>query len=181
MLKEANKQAPVFTEDKILPLTSERKPSGLLDFSLFVVVFLLVIFIIALSVFSLVAQYANYGKGISAALAQPERLDHAIVLTYSRAWDFAVVKTSSLFLAFLLIFSGALYILRVIENKLSLSIDGTTRSGNLETSSPGLAMITLGVLLVVVTILNKSSVEYTVPTSLEQSTIQESNLEKSEN
>ena len=105
-------------------------------------------------------QYMNYRDGIKFALSDPKYMDHASVLTYSRAWDFAVVKTSALFLSFLLIFTGALYVLRAGETNFELKAENADLKGSLSLSSPGLIMITLGVLLVAYVLSNKTYVEY---------------------
>ena len=60
-------------------------------------------------------QYVNYQEGIRVALEGSVGADHASILTYARAWDFAVVKTSGLFVSFVLVFTGALYVLRAGE------------------------------------------------------------------
>jgi uncharacterized membrane protein YadS len=86
--------------------------SGLLDRGLFIVVAATLLFTITLLTFSLVFQYENYSKGIAAALSGAAVEDDAAILAYARGWDFAVAKTASIFLAFSLVFVGALYVLR---------------------------------------------------------------------
>ena len=46
-------------------------------------------------------------------------VDHAAVITYARALGAAFIKTSSLFLGFILIFTGTLYVLRTAEASFS--------------------------------------------------------------
>jgi hypothetical protein len=99
--------------------------------------------------------------GIQKALDSP-RIDHAVVLTYSRSWDFAVVKTSSIFLGFSLILIGALYVLRVAESRFSMSVESNGTKGSLESRSPGLIMLVLGVVLVALVLYSKSTVELVV-------------------
>jgi hypothetical protein len=113
-----------------------------------------------LCVANLLFQGHNYYTGINSALSVPNAIDHTIVLTYSRAWDFAVQKTSSLFLGFTLVFIGALYVLRIADARFALSAEGPSVKGSLETSSPGLVMITLGVLLIGFVIYNQSVIDY---------------------
>jgi hypothetical protein len=134
-----------------------------LNAPLFVVVSFVLAFLILLLGFSLYFQYKNYSLGIGTALATPSRLDHSVVLAYARAWDFAVVKTSSIFLSFTMIFVGSLYVLRVAGTGFGLTIEGLATKGSLETSSPGLVMITLGVVLVIAVIYAKSLVSYNPP------------------
>ncbi len=139
------------------------KTSRFLDLSLFIVNTIFVVCIVSLSIFSLFAQYTNYGGGINSAL---EEENHALVLIYSGAWDFAVVKTSSLFLAFLLVFSGSLYILKTADKKFSFFTDDMARAGQFEISFPGLAMILLGVLLIALTLFYGPTVDYSVPVTV---------------
>lgn len=130
-----------------------------LTLGIFAVVCLVLCVLTTLLGASLYFQYGNYAAGINAALAG-HKADHNSVITYSRAWDFAVVKTSSLFLSFTLIFVGALYVLRVSETRYGLNIEGGKVKGSLETSSPGLVMITLGVTLTALAMYSKSLVDY---------------------
>jgi hypothetical protein len=130
-----------------------------LTLAIFVVVCLILLCLIGLLGFSLYFQHNNYSNGVLAAL-RGQRSDHNSIITYSRAWDFAVVKTSSLFLAFMLIFVGALYVLRVSESRYGFTLEGKEVKGSLETSSPGLVMVTLGVVLVGLVIYSKSLVDY---------------------
>ncbi|HXU36934.1 MAG TPA: hypothetical protein VN937_11275 [Blastocatellia bacterium] len=148
-----------------------------LDQSLFVIVTLMLVFTAVLLSVNLIFQHENYSAGISAALKDSVNPNHAIILTYSRAWDFAVVKISSIFLAFCLILIGALYVLRVALASYSLSVEGANAKGALETGSPGLVMLTLGVVLMGIILLSSSNVAYTDPgvpaTIAEPKTIQE--------
>ena len=136
-----------------------RTEAGWLTIALFVVVCMILASLAGLLGASLIFQHDNYSRGIAAALSSITK-DHNSVITYSRAWDFAVVKTSALFLAFTLIFVGALYVLRVAETRYALSMEGQRVKGSLETSSPGLVMLTLGVILVGLVLYSKSTVEY---------------------
>ncbi len=137
-----------------------RSFSNSLDVAIFAAVAVVLLSLIALLATNLAFQYFNYRDGITFALADPKVIDHAIVLTYSRAWDFAVAKTSALFLAFLLVFTGALYVLRSAEVRFEASADKGGFKGNLSVSSPGLIMVILGVFLVAFVLSNKTMVEY---------------------
>lgn len=131
-----------------------------LDVAIFAAVAVILLALLVLLAFNLIFQYLNYRDGVRFALADPKYIDHASVLTYSRAWDFAVVKTSALFLSFLLIFTGALYVLRVGETNFELSAEKADFRGSLSLSSPGLIMVTLGVFLTAYVLSNKTYVEY---------------------
>jgi hypothetical protein len=130
-----------------------------LDARLFAVVSLILGLLSVLCVGGLFVQVRTYNNLVNDALAA-KPVDPSAVLSYARALDAAIIKTSGLFLGYLLVFTGALYVLRIATSHYRLNIKSGRHSGNLQTSSPGLVMLTLGVLLLVVTILNKTSVEY---------------------
>ena len=117
-------------------------------------------FQLALLIGNLWFQFHNYATGIRMAEKAGATADIvSLVLVYSRAWDFAVTKTSALFLGFMVIYLGALYVLRSADTSYELSINQGAQSGaTLKSSSPGLVMITLGALLVALVISNRSEV-----------------------
>ena len=131
-----------------------------LDNTLLIVVILMVIFIIATLGTSLFFQHINYDKGIE--LAENSNLvDHLAILSYVRAWDFAVIKTTTLLLGFILIFIGALYILRAVEVAYSLKANSSENIKlDFSTTSPGLVLSTLGVVIIIILLLNKSTISY---------------------
>ncbi len=129
-----------------------------LDVAIFSAAAVVLLALLVLLAFNLLFQYLNYRDGVRFALANPKYIDHASVLTYSRAWDFAVVKSSAL--SFLSIFTGALYVLRVGETNFELSAEKADFKGSLSLSSPGLIMVTLGVFLTAYVLSNKTYVEY---------------------
>src|SRR5260370_4048559 len=107
-----------------------------LDRRLFVIVCIVLGVLIALMAASLVFQWQNYHAGIASALA-PQTYDHAAVLAYSAALDSAFVKISGLFLGFLLVLIGALYVLRRASTDYKLTIEGGEGTqGALATTSP---------------------------------------------
>jgi hypothetical protein len=113
---------------------------------------------------SLAAQYMTYKTIIEHALAG-QSVDVGGMLALARAWDFAIVKTSSLFMAFCLVFVGGAHVLRAGEAvfKLRLRQSGTGQ-GAFESSSPGLVMVCLGVALVVAVLYARTWVQYERPT-----------------
>ena len=113
-----------------------------LDKAIFIVMSIVLLVLIVCMTSNLRFQYRNYEKGIEAAreTTDPHRVDHAALLSYSRAWDFAVVETSALFLSYLLMFTGAIYVLRVSKSDFQLSAEKGDFKGHLTTSSPGLVM-----------------------------------------
>lgn len=133
--------------------------SASLDKFLFLVVAVLLLFTIVLLTANLVFQQRNYNAAIFAALGSTE-IDHSAVIAYARAWNFAVAEISSIFLAFCLIMVGALYVLRAATASYSFTVANKAQKSSLETGSPGLVMITLGVVLMAVVMLSPSKVDY---------------------
>jgi hypothetical protein len=138
-----------------------------LDGRLFFVVSIMIGVLTLLFVGGLAAQWQSYHAGIQAALSQPAP-DHAAVIAYSRALGAAIMKTSALFLGYLLSFIGALYVLRSATAAYQLHVAGSGHSGHLQTSSPGLVIITLGVVLIAIAIFARTDVSYTAPASDDQ-------------
>jgi cytochrome c biogenesis factor len=133
-----------------------------LDKRLFVIVGVILVLLAVLFVAALLEVRGTYSQGMRKALAASP-IRHEAVLAYARSLDEAFVKISALFLGFLLVFTGALYVLRIATTHYRLSIKTGQASGNLQTSSPGLVIISLGILLIIVTILTKSTLEYKDP------------------
>jgi uncharacterized membrane protein len=112
-----------------------------------------------LLIYSLTTQWAHYYQGMNVALSGPV-VDHSAALTYARASDAAGIKLTATFLGFLLIFTGALYVLRHAKTEYQAGASKGDMSANLRTSSPGLVVVTLGVVLVGLAILTKPDVGY---------------------
>jgi hypothetical protein len=108
----------------------------------------------------LVSQISNY-NALLGGVTVAGRAQDALVLTLSRSLDAAVIKTCSIFVAFLLIFLGGVYSMTVARATYKLSVGGTVAKGVLETASPGLVMLTLGAALVWVTVSKEHVINYT--------------------
>lgn len=134
---------------------------------LFTIVTLLLAFQLALLVGNLWFQLRNYTAGIALAQQSGATADAvSLILIYSRAWDFAVTKTSALFLGFMVIYTGALYVLRSADTAYEISLtQGAQLGATLKSSSPGLAMIALGSGLVALVLHNKSEVGFQISAS----------------
>lgn len=92
--------------------------------------------------------------------------NNAAILAFSRAKDFANMKLASTLLGFLLVFVGALYLLKVFNLSYNASYESdAVGKVSLQTTSPGLVMITLGVAVIFVALLAKNVIDYTVPSS----------------
>ena len=132
----------------IKSLSANRKQ----DVAIFLIVVVLLVVIVSLFVANLWFQYDNYREGIRIALEDPAGPDHGSVVAYARSWDFAVVKTSGLFMSLLLAFTGVLYVLRAGEAAFQLEAEHSEFKGTLSTSSPGLVMVAAAVVLASVVI-----------------------------
>ncbi|MFO0574524.1 MAG: hypothetical protein U1A78_11030 [Polyangia bacterium] len=135
---------------------------------------LLLAFQLVLLVGNLWFQLRNYTTGIALAEQSGATSDAvSLILIYSRAWDFAVTKTSALFLGFMVIYTGALYVLRSADTAYEISLtQGAQLGATLKSSSPGLAMIGLGSALVALVLHNKSEVGFQISTGPAASGIQ---------
>ncbi|AWB57437.1 OmpA family protein [Colwellia sp. Arc7-D] len=133
-----------------------------LDKKLFFVVGGLLLLICILLMINLLLQWNNYNQGIKLAVDGGQN-QHTMVLTYSRAMDFAFVKTSTIFLGFVLVFVGALYLLRINEVAYKFEAKSGPRNVSFQTASPGLVLVTLGVITVLFTTYNKSYIS--IPSS----------------
>lgn len=159
--------APDLQDSGAAPLP-EAPQDRALDRRLFVAVSLILVLLAALCVTGLGIQIHTYLVEIGKAT---QKADTSSILSFTRAMDAAIMKTSALFLGYLLIFTGALYILRIATAHYQLSVTSGNRAGSLDTSSPGLVMVTLGVALVMTAMLSKTSVEYghtTLPAAVAQ-------------
>jgi hypothetical protein len=140
-----------------------------LDHRLFLIVGMILALLSVLFVAGLWTVRDTYNRGLQKALVESP-VHHEAVLAYARGLDAAFVKTSALFLGFLLVFTGALYVLRIATSHYRLSVKSGHNSGNLQTSSPGLVIITLGILLIIVTMLTHSVLDYTPPSAKDAGT-----------
>ncbi|MFC0513376.1 hypothetical protein ACFFGT_04165 [Mucilaginibacter angelicae] len=114
-------------------------------------------------------QNAAYDKVITAAMRHSAKDDkyfnesNTAIFAFSRSKDFAHTKAASTFLGFLLVFTGALYLLKVFKLSYKLKADQTPVDNvSLESTSPGLVMITLGVGIIIAVLVTKNELDYTV-------------------
>ncbi|WP_167631100.1 hypothetical protein [Mariprofundus ferrooxydans] len=128
-----------------------------IDRKLFVVVIVLLLILCGFLITNLYLQWSNYDTGIEASVSSIP-VNHLALLTYSRAMDFAFIKTSTIFIGFILVFLGALYLLRASEAAYSLEAKSGEHYLTFSTASPGLALATLGVITVGLTIYKDSAI-----------------------
>jgi len=108
--------------------------------------------VFSLLLYTLLAQWQNYQRLLEVSISGKAGMELGMGLSFARAADAAVIKTCSIFLAFVLIFLGGLYTFRVGDALYRLTAEGHGIRGALETASPGLVMVTLGMLLICVAI-----------------------------
>jgi len=115
---------------------------------------------------------ANYSNGLamsakllenSLSQSSPEMYRPDIPLLYqlqmSRSFDHAVIKYGAVYLGYLIVIIGAVFVLYGAQSFYKLKMEGKDVKSSLETSSPGLVMITLGAALIAIALLNKSVVD----------------------
>jgi outer membrane protein OmpA-like peptidoglycan-associated protein len=138
---------------------------GTLDRYLLIIVSTLMTALALILIGHLWFQLQNYRRGIELSLMPGDPLGHSALITYARALDFTVVKTTSVFMGFMLVFVGALYLLRVAEAAYSLGLQSGESKASLQTTSPGLVLATLGVACAIFALYEKSTI------TLEQSPV----------
>ena len=141
-------------------MPAERTTRRWLDIALFFIVTLFLVAVGAMLSWNIYTQYVNYAVAIDSALSGKRTIDHSAVIAYSRAWDFAIVKTSSLFISVIIILIGSLYVLRSAESHFKIASQSDWFKGTFSTSSPGLAIILMGVVLAAFSLNYKSDVGY---------------------
>lgn len=140
------------------------------DTSLFMIVALLLVCLMFVLIGNLYIQHQNYETAIAASLKSGGVPDHSAILTYARALDFTIVKISTVFIGFILVLVGALYVLRSAQVSFSLGVNTSDSKLSLQTASPGLVMVTLGVITVIAALYAKSYITYE-PIGLQQPNI----------
>lgn len=143
-----------------------RQRDGRLDRSLFRVVCIVLSILMLVLCLGLVMQYHTYRDAIARAGTAGCTIDHASMISHARALDFAISKTTALTMGFVLIFLGALYVLRAGEAAYGLTAGNSAMRSSLQTSSPGLVMVTLGVALTAVVLNTRSAIEYSAAAQL---------------
>ncbi len=113
---------------------------------------------VALLAIVIFAQLSLYHVAMNAELARATGIDHAAVLAYGRSADYAASKYCALLLGFALIFLGSAYVLRTAKADYGLSASNKDFNASLASSSPGLVLATLGVVLVALAILTQSQI-----------------------
>jgi hypothetical protein len=150
------------TENPVTPPTPTAIDT-LVDKRIILTVSAMLALLAALMVLCLGLQWQKYESAIQLAVHSSPP-DHAAALSYSRAFDATLIKTSALMLAFIVVFLGALYVLRTATAAFKLGLGGKGFTGTLQTASPGLVMVTLGLVIVAIAVLARSDINYSAPT-----------------
>lgn len=137
-----------------------QKPFGR---AIFIIVGIVICVVIVMLSANIIGQFENYKTAIESTLSGRRAIDHSAIIAYSRSWDFAIIKTASLFMSLLIILIGYLYVLRIAESQSTLSVENRDFRGVFSTSSPGLALALFGVTLVIFSLNYKSEVGYKSP------------------
>jgi len=126
----------------------------------------------AISVFlwHIVGQYSDmYCRGIALAEsafkhdgADAGEMTHRILML-ATAQAMVTFKAAGLFLGAIITILGSLFVLTTATADYAADLKGPAASGTLRTSSPGLVMISLGVVVIAISLLSKS--ELTDPTA----------------
>jgi energy-converting hydrogenase Eha subunit H len=155
---------PECEEDELLEAEQavadpDARASTGLDMYIFAIMTGILVLLSVLLVTNLRVEQAHYQLGLNAAVGSSPP-DHSAALTYAQASDAAVIKLSALFLGFLLVFTGTLYVLRTASAHFKIKGTALKAKWALQTSSPGLVVVTLGVVLVATSLLAKNGVTY---------------------
>jgi len=108
-------------------------------------------------------EVAAFQRGLDMAATQaPGPESYTALAAFGSGITAAYTKTISILLSFLLIFAGTVYVLLPVKARYRSSAAGAGHRGSLESDSPGLIMITLGVFLAAIAVLHQVSVDYKV-------------------
>jgi|GEM_PF-6840559 hypothetical protein len=106
---------------------------------------------------------STYGEAINALKAPDATLStwdrFLLILTFARERDFGLVKGGALLLSFVVVTLGMLIVVRGTQVTYRLKLSHGNAKSALETSSPGLVLVTLGLGLALGVVMTQSTVE----------------------
>jgi len=153
--------SPRTSREEAEPRVEPTQPAADFGWPFFVVVSLILIASLGLLGLSLYGHYRIYAQLSEAWISQTKGLgDYSVVIAYATVWDAAVMRISSLILGFVIVFVGSLYVLRSTPSPYEASLEGKGFKGRLQTSSPGLILVTLGILLITVVLRSPATIDY---------------------
>ncbi|MFL6730001.1 MAG: hypothetical protein ACJ8D6_06745 [Sphingomicrobium sp.] len=105
-------------------------------------------------------QVSNYQEALRQEMAS-QAPSKVFLLSANRALDFVLIRSAALLFGVVLTLLGGLYLFRLFDAPIELNA-GRSQEGSisLRTSSPGMLMISLGVILIIATVYARSSVNY---------------------
>ena len=132
------------------------------DVAIFTVVVIAIVAMLLFLLANFVEHSSSYKKAIDATSSGD--VNHSALIVFLLSWNFGITRISVIFISFVIILIGALYVLRVAQSEFKASAKVEDRFQiSLSTASPGLVMILLGTLLVVSSMYRESRVDYTSP------------------
>lgn len=142
------------------PTTGVSQKLDRIDVFLLLIVTLVLILVCTLLGINLYNQNHLYNTLIDYTLTKTDQNIQGYALAFSKSLDFAVAKICSIFIGFLLVLIGALYIIKVfnVSYKLNAEVPEKLKL-SLESSSPGLVLSTLGVVVLIFSITTKYELE----------------------
>lgn len=129
---------------------SEVNDDRRLDRTLLLVVTAIIAIIAVLMIFTYIIQYFQARQLSAFLIAQKTVNPSATIIVGFQVTQSALLQISSFFLSFILIFVGALYVLRAAQSSFSASAEGGGFKTAFQTTSPGLVLAVLGVALILV-------------------------------
>lgn len=141
-------------------LFTRAQVNNVLTAALFVAVAVVLLATLVLLAVNVTRQMSTHSSAITAAMELGGANGSILALSWARALDFAVLKSSTVFLGFTLVLLGALYLLKVFDTVFAVNASAH-EFGKIavKTTSPGLVMITLGVLTVIVALFSTSMID----------------------
>jgi hypothetical protein len=141
------------------PVLSQRS-----DRALFVIVTIILGVIALMMAGSFAFQYGAT-RDFAAQAARGPKPDPVLALTALRFAEASLLRISTFFLSFVLIYVGALYVLRSAQTSYSASVEGGGIKTAFQATSPGLVLATLGVGLVLVATFKTNGIAYNTDAS----------------
>ncbi|WP_448634599.1 hypothetical protein [Pedobacter panaciterrae] len=143
----------------------------LIDYILVSVVVIILAIIGTVLLRNLNSLNSSYETVINQALKEAPKSEvekagnYSTLLAFSRAKDFSNMKASAMFVGFLLIFTGALYLIKVFNLSYAINVNKEdVGSVSFNSNSPGLVMVTLGVVVMLCVLIIKTDVDYSFET-----------------
>ena len=134
-----------------------RRSEKMLMYALLIIVIAFVGYILITGINT---SHDDWARGL--ALADHAQDPNGMVLLSARGFDFLLVKASAVLLAFIMMALGIILVIHGAEATYILRVQGEgAKAGALETTSPGLVLVTLACVVIIVAIVSKTTIETT--------------------